>query len=142
MAAKIAYVGLAHHFGQTFAMRDIFHNVRRYATTGKGAPASRLFANDSFLATVEHGPHQHSIVIAGRRDKHRVDAIVRLFGSLCYFVTLTEHYEGADIYHTLAYDAYRGEVEGMLIAHPQAEFLWVPAKKPSGMIFLLARIAS
>ena len=52
-----------------------------------------------------------------------MDAIVRLFGNLCYFVELSDDYEGADFCHTLVYDAYRGEVNGILLAHEQAELL-------------------
>jgi hypothetical protein len=52
-----------------------------------------------------------------------VDAIVRLFGELSYFVVLSDHYDGADFCHTLVHDAYRGEENGMLFAHEQAELL-------------------
>jgi hypothetical protein len=52
-----------------------------------------------------------------------VDAIVRLFGELTYFVALSDHYGGADFCTTLVYDAYRGEENGMLFAHEQAEIL-------------------
>jgi hypothetical protein len=38
-------------------------------------------------------------------------------------VVLSDHYGGADFCNTLAYDAYRGEVNGMLFAHEQAELL-------------------
>jgi hypothetical protein len=43
-----------------------------------------------------------------------VDAIVRLFGELTYFVVLSDHYDGADFCTTLVYDASRGEENGML----------------------------
>jgi hypothetical protein len=69
MATKIAYVGLARHFGQSFAKRDIFRNVRRYVTTGEGTHAARLFANDSFLAMVEQGPHQTARQAPRRRHR-------------------------------------------------------------------------
>jgi hypothetical protein len=52
-----------------------------------------------------------------------VDAIVRLFGELTYFVVLSDHYDGADFYNTLVYDAYRGEENGILFGHAQAELL-------------------
>jgi hypothetical protein len=52
-----------------------------------------------------------------------VDAIVRLFGELTYFVVLSDHYDGADFCNTLVYDAHRGEVNGMLFGHVQAELL-------------------
>ena len=54
---------------------------------------------------------------------HRVDAIVRLFGELTYFVVLSDHHDGADFCTTLVYDAHRGEENGMLFAHEQAEIL-------------------
>jgi hypothetical protein len=46
-------------------------------------------------------------------------------GGLCYFVNLSDHYEGADFFDTLVYDAQRGEVNKVLVAHEQAEFLQV-----------------
>lgn len=52
-----------------------------------------------------------------------MDAIVRLFGELTYFVVLSDHYDGADFCTTLVYDASRGEENGMLFAHEQAEIL-------------------
>jgi hypothetical protein len=84
---------------------------------------ARLFINKRYLEACQQGPHQHSIAIAARRDKHRVDAIVRLFGELTYYVVLSDHYDGADFCDTLVYDAYRGEENGMLFAHEQAELL-------------------
>jgi hypothetical protein len=38
-------------------------------------------------------------------------------------VALSDHYGGADFCTTLVYDAYRGEENGMLFAHEQAEIL-------------------
>lgn len=61
--------------------------------------------------------------VAARRDKHRVDAIVRLFEDFTYLVVLSDHYDGADFCNTLVYDAYCGEVNGMLFAHTQTELL-------------------
>ncbi len=61
--------------------------------------------------------------MAARRDKGRVDAIVRLFGALCYFVELSTSYHGADFFDTLVFDAYRGQTEGMLFSNIQAELL-------------------
>jgi hypothetical protein len=52
-----------------------------------------------------------------------VDAIVRLFGGLCYFVVLSTKYNGADFCDTLVFDAYRGRRDGILLAHPIAELL-------------------
>ena len=52
-----------------------------------------------------------------------MDAIIRLFGGLCYFVAISDHYGGADLSDTLIYDSYRGEVNGILLAHLHAEIL-------------------
>jgi hypothetical protein len=121
--AKIAYVGLAYITGVTMATGGAFDEVRVYIRTGEGKSPIRLFVNDGFMNAFQQGPHQHAIVIAARHDRKRVDAVVRLFGTLCYFVTLSDHYEGADFCQTLVYDAYRGEVNGMLFGHEQAELL-------------------
>jgi hypothetical protein len=104
-ASKIACVGLAHVAGVKLATTDAFNEVRAYVREGVGKPTSRLFVNEHFMGAVQQGPHQHSLIIAGRHDKGRVDAIVRLFGGLCYFVQLSEHYGGADFSTTLVYDA-------------------------------------
>jgi hypothetical protein len=122
-ASKIAYVGLAFLAGCAFARSDSFTEVRAYIQRGAGKPTARLFVNEGFLEECQQGPHQHSIIIAGRHDKKHVDVIVRLFGALCYFAVLSDHYEGADFVNTLAYDAYRGEVNDFLLAHEQAEIL-------------------
>jgi hypothetical protein len=122
-AAKIGYGTLAHVTGSKFAGGPAFRVVRDYIRHGSQKPCARLFIHEQFLAAVDTGPHQHSVIIAGRHDKHRVDAIVRLFGGLAYFVVLSDTYEGADFFHTLVYDAYRGEIDGMLFSHAQAEFL-------------------
>ncbi len=53
----------------------------------------------------------------------RVDAIVRLFGGLCYFVTLSRNYGGVDFNRTLAYDASRGDVNEILQTNLQGGFL-------------------
>ena len=122
-AAKIAYVGLARLVGVKVAAGDAFREVRQYILEGKPEGVARTFTNKRYLEACQQGPHQHSISIAARRDKQRVDAIVRLFGELSYFVVLSDHYDGADFCHTLVYDAYRGEENGMLFAHEQAELL-------------------
>jgi hypothetical protein len=121
--AKIAYVGLAHLVGVKVAAGDAFREARQFILEGKPEGVARLFINKRYLEACQQGPHQHSIAIAARRDKHRVDAIVRLFGELTYFVVLSDHYDGADFCNTLVYDAYRGEENGMLFAHEQAELL-------------------
>src|SRR5437879_697929 len=122
-AAKIGYVALALIAGIGFAARPAFSAVRDYIKTGSTKPSARLIVHETFLAAVETGSHQHSVIIAGRHDKRRVDAIVRLFGGLAYFVVLSDNYDGADFFHTLIYDAYRGETDGMLFSNEQAEFL-------------------
>jgi hypothetical protein len=121
--AKIAYVGLAHLVGVKVAAGDAFREVRQFILEGKPEGVARFFINKRYLEACQQGPHQHSIAIAARRDKHRVDAIVRLFGELTYFVVLSDHHDGADFCTTLVYDAYRGEENGMLFAHEQAEIL-------------------
>ena len=120
-AAKIAYTGLVLCAGE-IAIRDMFDEVRLYVRTGTGKPTARLFFNENLVNAVAQGPHQHSIVIAGRRDKNGVDAIVRLFGGLSYFVSLSERYEGADFSNTLVYDAQRGEKNDVLYTDFGAEF--------------------
>jgi len=52
-----------------------------------------------------------------------VDAIIRLFGGLCYFISLSESYVGADFSDTLIFDAHRGEVVKSLLVNIQGEFL-------------------
>lgn len=121
--AKVAYTALALSMGTDFAMRDTFNNVREFVRTGNGEPSAKLFLNEDFLGACFQGPHQHSVVLVGRKDKQVVTAIVRLFGGLCYFVTLATHYEGADFYNTLVYDAQHGEIDKVLVVHEQAEFL-------------------
>lgn len=121
--AKTAYSALALRMGVDFAMRDTFNDVREFVRTGKGTPSAKLFLNEDFLAACAQGPHQHSVVLVGRKDKGSVDAIVRLFGGLCYFVNLTGHYEGVDFFDTLVYDAQHGEINKVLVVHEQAEFL-------------------
>jgi hypothetical protein len=122
-ASKIAYVGLAFRAGSKLAMGESFGEVRSYIRDGAGEPTARLFVNERFLQGWQQGPHQHSIMFAGRRDKKRVDAIVKLFGGLSYFVKLSDHYDGADFSYTLLYDAYRGETNGILVSHEQAEIM-------------------
>jgi hypothetical protein len=121
--AKIAYVGLAYKAGPKMALSNAFDEIRSYISEGRGAGMARTFVLEQFMAACQQGPHQHSIVIAGRNDRKRVDAIVRLFGGLCYFVTLSDHYEGADFCDTLIYDAYRQKIDGMLWSSEQAELL-------------------
>jgi hypothetical protein len=122
-AAKIAFIGLAYRAGGALAAGHSFENVRNYIRSGIGAAHARLFLNSAYLGAVEQGPHQHSLTLAGRNDQHRVDAIVRLFGTLSYFVELSTSYGGADFFDTLVLDAHRGEVNGMLFTNIQAELL-------------------
>src|SRR5262249_7997979 len=121
--AKIASVGMACCTGSVFAASDAFARVREYIRTGNGASQARLFIHEKFLNAVQLGPHQHALILAGRNDKHRVDAIVRLFGGLNYFVTLSDDYRGVDFVHTIVCDAQRGELNGMLFSVVEAELL-------------------
>lgn len=121
--AKIPYVGLAHLVGVKVAVGDTFKEVRQLILEGKPEGVTRFFTHKRYLEACQQGPHQHSIAIAARRDRHRLDAIVRVFGELTYFALLSDHYYGADFCTTLVYDAYRGEKNEMLFAHEQAEIL-------------------
>lgn len=122
-ATKIAYMGMAFCAGSVFAASDAFEHVREFIRTGSGASPARLFVHEKFLNAVQLGPHQHALILAGRNDKRRVDAIVRLFGGLNYFVTLSDKYEGVDFVHTIVCDAQRGELNGMLFSVVEAELL-------------------
>lgn len=124
-AAKIAYVGLARVVGAKIVTGESFARVREYIRTGTVNPCSRIFVNHGYMEAVQQGPHQHSLTLCGRRDKKQVAAIVRLFSHLCYFVELSGCYEGADFCDTLVYDAYRGQIDGILLAHPYAELLQI-----------------
>jgi hypothetical protein len=121
--AKIAYVGLAYRVGPRLALSDAFDKVREFIRNGQGESPASLFIHEGFLKACQQGPHQHALIIAGRHDRKRVDVIVRLFGGLCYFVSLSDSYQGADFCDTVVYDAYRGELNGTLLAHQQAELL-------------------
>lgn len=121
--AKIAYMGLAFRAGVNVAKSDAFSELRDYILNGTGKVLTRLFVHEGFMNAVQQGPHQHSVVIAARHDIRRVDAIVRLFGGLSYFVEMSNHYDGADFFATLVYDAHRGEENGVLQTHFQAEML-------------------
>jgi hypothetical protein len=125
LATKIAYTGFGFRLKPEFAIRNTSDAVRTYIRTGDGAPSAKLFLNEEYLGNCAQGPHQHSIVIVGRRDKHYIKAIVRLFGGLSYLVTLSEQYDGADFYDTLVYDAQRGAVNEVLVANLQSEFLQI-----------------
>ena len=122
-ASKIAYAGLAFRAGEKLAMSDAFKGIRAYILEGTGKPSARAFINYKFSDAVRQGPHQHAIILAARHDKKRVDAIVTLFGGLSYFVVLSDHYDGPDICDTLVFDAYRGQEDGILQSHVDAEIL-------------------
>ena len=79
--------------------------------------------NCKFAEEVQQGPHQHSIFLAGRHDQKRVDAILRLFGGLSYFVVLSDSYAGADFNKTLVYDGYRRAEDGILFSHIDTQIL-------------------
>jgi HNH endonuclease len=124
-ASKIAYTGFALRIGSEFAIRNASDEARNYVRTGEGGPTAKLFVNEEYLSNCAQGAHQHSIIIAGQKDNHRIHAVVRLFGALCYLVTLSEHYDGADFYNTLVYDAQRGSMNGVLVGNLQSEFLQI-----------------
>ena len=123
VTSKIAYVGLALRGGVKLTTSNAFGEIREFMRGGTGKPTSRLFVHERFLDRVQLGPHQHALIVAARHDKGRVDAIIRLFGGLCYFVVLSDHYGGADFSYTLACDAHRGEVSAVLQSHVDAEML-------------------
>ena len=123
--AKVAYTALALHGGIEFALREPFAGVRKYIRSGEGEVRASLFLNAEYSQECYQGPHMHSIVLVGRRDKRRVDAIVRFFGGLFYLVRLADNYEGADFYKTFLYDAQNGEEKQILVLHEQSEFLQI-----------------
>lgn len=125
--AKIAYTAMALRMGITVAQFDSFDQIRECIDTGGGGPQVRLFLNEAFLASSAQGFHQHSVVLAGRNDTRRVDAVVRIFGGLSYMVSLTDRYEGADFFDTLVYDSQRGEINPVLATHIQSEILQIEA---------------
>jgi hypothetical protein len=85
--ATIAYTALAYGMGCSFATGDSFAAIHDYIRTGAGNSPSRVFVNEHYLEACQQGPHQHAVIVAGRYDQRRVDAIVNLFGryafSLC-----------------------------------------------------------
>lgn len=131
--AKIAYLGLAYLAGVRFAEGDSFRKIRDFIMAGVGSPSARQFANYQFASEIVQGPHQHSIMVAGRHDQQRVDAIVRLFGGLCYFVVLSDSYQGADFNKMIVYDAYRGEERGVLVSHLDTELQQLEIVRTSPM---------
>jgi hypothetical protein len=139
---KIAYTALALRMGTGFAAGAIFSKARTYALNGRGTPPAKLFLHEGFLQACEQGPHQHSVVVVGRNDHHSVEAIVRLFGSICFFVTLADQYNGPDCYNTLVYDAQRGKEVQVLVANEQAEFLQVEEISTSRRTLWNDRVAS
>lgn len=122
--AKIAYVGLAHFAGAGLAIGGSFDQVRNFIMNGVGQSA-RLFVNYKLVAGTRQRAHQHSIILAGRYDRKRVDAIVRLFGGLFYFVSLSDCYAGADFNKTLVYDGYRQAEDGFLVSHLDTEMMHI-----------------
>jgi HNH endonuclease len=123
--AKIAYTALALRMGLAIAQSDSFGEIREYINTGGGRPPVGLFLNEAFLAGSAQGLHQHSIVLAGRNDQRKVEAVVRIFGGLSYMVTLTDRYDGADFFDTLVYDSQRGEINPVLATNIQSEILQI-----------------
>jgi len=123
VTAKIAFVGMAYKTGPKFASGEAFTDIRKFVLDGAGQGLSRQFVNTGYMAAVQQGPHQHSLTLAARKDKARVDAIVRLFGGLCYFVVLSSSYVGPDFCETIVFDAHRGQRDGILLSSPIAELL-------------------
>lgn len=121
-AAKIAFLGLVRQIGANRVLGDEFNAIRRFIRFGQGDSPVRLFLLEQFLSFVQQGPHQHSLILAARNNEHRIDAIVRIFGGMCYFVNLSSTYAGADFYNTFVYDAARGEENGVLQTAFDAEF--------------------
>jgi hypothetical protein len=121
--AKIAYTALALRMSPTFAKRDLFAGAREYISVGNGIAKARLFLNDEYMDACQQGPHQHSVILGARSNRHSIDAIVRLFCGIAYLVNLTDRYQGVDFFNTLVYDAQRGEENKVLFANEQAELL-------------------
>jgi hypothetical protein len=125
--AKIAYVGLAYFAGIAFATGESFQQVRKFIMKGTSENVARLFVNKQFVGSSRQGPHQHSLILAGCHDKRRVAAIVRLFGGICYFVSLSERYAGADFNKTIVYDGFRREENDILVTHVDTEIRQIEA---------------
>jgi HNH endonuclease len=124
-AAKISFLGLVRQIGPKMVLVEGFNPIRRFIMSGEGNGLVRLFVLEPFLDMVQLGPHQHSLILAARNSERRIDAIVRIFGGMCYFVNLSSAYAGADFFLTFAYDACRGEENGALQTQFFAEFLQV-----------------
>jgi len=122
---KTSYTVLALRMGRNFATRDIFDAARNYIKMGSGNPKARLFLHEGYMQACQYGPHQHAVILAGTNNRRSIDAIVRLFGGLSYFVNLSDDYEGADFFNTLPYDAQRGKEDKLLYGHEQAELLQI-----------------
>lgn len=122
MATKAAYTTLAYKAGLPFVRSDAFLESRKFILIGEGRTAARIFTNDRFLAYFQQRPYQHSVIVAGQNTKHTVEAVVRLFGSLCWFVTLSDDYHGADFSYTLALDAREGKVVRAFVTGLETEF--------------------
>jgi hypothetical protein len=121
-AAKIAFLGLVRQIGANRVLGEEFNAIRRFILTGQGNGLVRLFVLERFLDFVQLGPHQHSVILAARNNEHRIDAIVRIFGAMCYLVNLSSTYAGADFFSTFVYDAARGQENGVLQTVFDAEF--------------------
>ncbi len=84
-AAKIAYAGLAYSVGAQFAISLSFQQPRDFIAEGKGEKVVRLFVNKPFVEANRQGPHQHSLILAGQHDSHRVNGIVRCVWGIVLF---------------------------------------------------------
>jgi hypothetical protein len=124
-AAKIAFLGLVLRVGAKRVLGEEFNAIREFILHGKGDALVHLFVLEQFLEFVQLGPHQHSVILAARNNEHRIDAIVRIFGAMCYLVNLSSTYAGADFFSTFVYDAARGEENGVLQTKFDAEFLQI-----------------
>jgi hypothetical protein len=139
---KMAYTALALRMGENFARGGIFDTARNYIRTGTGNPMARLFLHEEYMQSCQQGPHQHSVILAGRNNRQSVDAIVRLFGGLSYLVNFSDSYRGADFFNTLAYDAQRGQENKVLFANEQAELLQIEEVSSSNTTVWNDRVAS
>jgi hypothetical protein len=124
-AAKIAFLGLVRYIGPKPVLRQEFNAIRDFIVSGQPHGLVHLFVLEQFLNFVGQGPHQHSVILAARNNENRIDAIVRIFGGMCYFVNLSSNYAGPDFYNTFVYDAARGEENGVLQTKFDAEFLQI-----------------
>ena len=119
--SKTAYTALAFLISKEHAESEIYSKAR-VAICGEGNAIAKLFSSELFLQQSPQGPHQHSVVIVGVAKTRSVTAIVRLFGGLCYYVTLSDVYQGADFASSIGLDAMRGQRNLIITSHLDTEF--------------------